>query len=96
MIVKIPEGMVKAARVEVHKQLRGGRTVSEPDANIDFVLVVLDAALRWWQENPIVPTEAQVGLLQYDMKNNIRLSAAPSTLWAAVEWQRRMFNDSFL
>jgi hypothetical protein len=94
MVIKIPEGMVKAAREELHKQLRGGRTMSEPSANIDAVLVVLDAALRWQQENPIVPTESQVSRMQYDMKM-IRESVAPTTLWAAVEWQRRMYNDFF-
>ena len=96
--MKIPKGMLKAAREEVHTRLREGRSMLEPSAGIDYVQVVLETALRWQKNNPPMPQKEQVGALV-----NVGLNASAefggydltdAAAWSiATEWVRRMYDE---
>ena len=77
--IAIPEGMLEAAvaavKIPVSGQLARNQTHD-----------ILEAALRWLSENPIVPTMEQA--------TEMSDSGHPCVLdgvWYATEWQRRMF-----
>jgi hypothetical protein len=70
--IVVPGGMLKAAMGETHR----------PDGNDAFVCGILEAALRWLAENPIVPSDEDI--------ESMREEAALARHFA-VEWQRRMF-----
>jgi hypothetical protein len=76
--IVVPEGMMRAA-VE-----------ASPNSPGDYVLVILEAALRWLSENPMLPTrEQQVELLR---KLEPSANSVPATIAEIVAaWQRRMF-----
>src|SRR5690349_12436275 len=92
MKIKVPEGMLDAVSVR-RVELYGPRSGW---AN-EFAGQILEAALRWLTENPIVPTREQnrellrcwtehVGELDRDEEGRVMY---PRQI--AVEWQRRMF-----
>ena len=73
----VPSGMFEAAKN------------SEYEPGSVEVRSILEAALRWLSENPIVPTIEQTGSL-IDWYNHKKFgNGAVSD--CAVEWQRRMF-----
>lgn len=78
--VKVPEGMLEAAFKAPYSE----------DVGDGDVRSILEAALRWLMENPIVPTDeqrAELGrLAPYEDPGNGKIHS-----WVAVEWQRRMF-----
>jgi len=51
---------------------------------------ILEAALLWLSENPIVPTDEQ-SLAVVGLKRAFPFDAHEWVRWGAVEWQRRMF-----
>ena len=54
--------------------------------------MILEAALRWLSENPIVPTDEQAKLLgKVYASNNFGSDYHDSLKRTVVEWQRRMF-----
>ena len=79
--IVVPEGMLQEAS-DAHRRL--GKMGAQ-------ILTVLEAALRWLSENPIVPSEEQLselwnsGLIDW---NNFKWRDIP-TLWCEI--QRRMF-----
>ena len=80
--IKIPEGMLKAAENAALSGMpmpRGGSLLPK----------ILEAALRWLSENPIVPTDEQI----HDMYSRECEAGISFTLVARfiAEWQRRMF-----
>lgn len=88
--VKVPEGMLKAAyNSEGNLNLKGNL----PLMGELRINQILEAALRWLSENPIVPTYEQIVAI-HDTANP---TAQPATgkHWETrnwlVEWQRRMF-----
>ena len=74
--IVVPEGMLEAGRSAYSAYVTAGEGARR----------ILEAALRWLSENPIVPTEEQISSM---------IGNAPfhrlSVLDGAVEWQRRMF-----
>ena len=67
----------------------------EPSADIDFVQVAIETALRWHRDNPPVPSEEQVKAL---MRVGSLSSQGAEVSYAlafdiAVVWGRRMFDD---
>lgn len=84
--IKVPEGMLLAA------------SEFDPGAGEYNIEPILEAALRWMSENPIVPTVADaLTLLQERVASghlsNKEYCAIPATTIRCVirEWQRRMF-----
>ncbi len=84
--IKVPEGMLLAA------------SEFDPGAGEYNIEPILEAALRWMSENPIVPTDADaLTLLQERVASghlsNKEYCAIPATTIRCVirEWQRRMF-----
>lgn len=76
--IAIPEGMLKAAM-----------DAGDPSS----LLIIphrrmLEAAVRWLSENPIVPTDDQMLKLYEDMSV---INDGHFTFRTVVEWQRRMF-----
>lgn len=83
--IKVPEGMIEAAHKasEFTDYEREKRTLRFAPGIIN---TILEAALLWLTEHPIVPTMAQI--------EAIRCTGHPCILdgaWYAQEWQRRMF-----
>lgn len=81
----IPEGMLEAAaeKADVSGLLA-----------IDRLEVILEAAVRWLAENPVVPTESQGRELDdawLRNKTSPESTFSHATTFGAVEWQRRMF-----
>lgn len=75
--IVIPEGMLQAGWDAVH------------EANgIAGVSTVLEAALRWLSENPILPTNLAESAIYSEWKKDHDLQYP---LWILREWQRRMF-----
>lgn len=75
--IKVPEGMLKAFhRSEAHDGLKWDDNVLEN---------MLEAALRWLSDNPIVPTRDDV------LKMNRGWHFEVEIISAITEWQRRMF-----
>lgn len=86
----VPEGMLKAAADTWGSSDEVGFT------NEGVATVILEAALRWLMENPIVPTGAQLKELRghlhsAEFGNNGVWMASTDIEDGAVEWQRRMF-----
>ena len=84
--IKVPEGMLLAA------------SEFDPGAGEYNIEPILEAALRWMSENPILPTTADaLTLLQERVASghlsNKEYCAIPATTIRCVirEWQRRMF-----
>jgi len=76
--IAIPKGMIEAAQIAWDSWCM--RT--NGDQNI---LLVLEAALRWLSENPIVPEPR-------DFENSkLNASGVQVAIESSVEWQRRMF-----
>lgn len=78
--IQIPPAMLKAA----------GASTNGVDPEGYLIYCMLEAALRWLAENPIVPTEQQA----YDIamqKSQFQFDPWELVRWGAVEWQRRMF-----
>ncbi len=73
--VTIPKGMLEAALDAPIDEARESQTYA-----------VLEAALRWLSENPIVPTDAQIE----EMKIKL-VPVHPHWSNIVAEWQRRMF-----
>ena len=84
--IKIPEGMLKAAR-ERHNQAIYLCAPNTPD-----IKTALEDALRWLAEHPIVPTSEQVEEMIFSAPSpSISSNDAEPEKFAIVEWQRRMF-----
>lgn len=86
--IKVPEGMLDAAYREAHR-----RNIHEFDTQLG---AILEAALRWLSENPIVPTDEDQKRLTADwLESRGRISPdsrlESSVVFGAVESQRRMF-----
>ena len=81
--ISVPEGMINAAISASADYLRDNQS---RDVHAQ---VVVEAALRWLSENPIVPTYEQYSDLSADSTKYEY--ALPSMKYAAIEWQRRMF-----
>jgi len=87
---KVPDGMLEAARM-VH---RGPAIFTVSPTT---VREIVEAALRWLAENPIVPTEQQERALDDAWMRSKRDTLdmahkfAHASAFGAVEWQRRMF-----
>jgi len=80
--IKIPEGMLNVALQKAHETRSFG---------VVPIRDVLEAALRWLSENPIVPTDEQAADL-YNANLDIDYSKKyDATHAVVVEWQRRMF-----
>lgn len=86
--VRVPEGMLKAA------------ILAYPNPAFDyadsehygyFTRPMIEAALRWLSENPIVPTDEQHWGIQNSVQKQERVQGAPSYQGYVAEWQRRMF-----
>lgn len=82
----VPEGMLDAAY--------GYARLENSPASRDHYRAVLKAALRWFSENPIVPTDEQLQNLRADVQ--LDPIGKPNAMAAyhrgmVVEWQRRMF-----
>jgi hypothetical protein len=77
--IKVPEGMLTAGNDAVMSQ-----SCCPCSTCVGNREAILEAALLWLSENPIVPTVAQWS----DIYHN---SDARSARWRCVEWQRRMF-----
>jgi len=78
--IKVPDGMLKAAmasRMSIKGQIAPW---SE-----GMCLQVLEAALRWLSENPIVPTYNQLNSFASER------TSPDAIQWFCAEWQRRMF-----
>jgi hypothetical protein len=75
----IPKGMLEAA------------ILSHPfDTRTKFLPEMLEAALRWLSDNPIVPTAKQSA----ELESLCRLNDEPmcmDAIFYCSEWQRRMF-----
>lgn len=83
--IVVPEGMLKAA---CRAWPNGSFDYVDDDSYGLFTRPVLEAALRWLAENPIVPTDEQMG----DMPDSVLTNRGG---WLGieliVEWQKRMF-----
>lgn len=81
--IKVPEAMLKAACNT------GWPTKREE------VEAVIESALRWLSENPIEPTEDQLGDIFNWAEENGHYSNSKTATYIGVEvfceWQRRMF-----
>lgn len=74
--IKVPEGMLLAA------------SEFDPGAGEYNIEPILEAALRWMSENPIVPTSKQ----ERDLVDSwIKETSLGKTEYLVTEWQRRMF-----
>lgn len=78
MKIKVPEGMIKEA-------VKASRIAACPE---DYMRLILEAALRWLAENPIVPNEVVTYDLATSGKKPFNMD---SIAWYCSEWQRRMF-----
>ena len=79
--VKVPEGMLKAA-------CAANDEYSDEGTNRR----VLESALRWLSENPIVPTADDVGkILAARSVQGDFPDAGYLAIYVASQWQRRMF-----
>ena len=80
--MKIPEGMLKAAHEKAFVGM--GTSITER---------ILEAALRWLSENPIVPTDEQIDRIHREA--NPSAETAIGRHWEIrnwlIEWQRRIF-----
>ena len=89
--IVVPEGMLRAAW---HAQLPADNPTFEWDEgdemNRKFYRRIVEAALRWLIENPIVPTHEQIDNMQFD-STQLRHVMHHIIEVAATEWQRRMF-----
>lgn len=86
--IVVPEGMLKAAIavIENYDDVVGNGQCEE-----FRIELIVEAALRWLSENPIVPTKddlAMVRLLYFDRKH---LDGKSTVTDFVVGWQRRMF-----
>ena len=81
--IKVPEGMLKAGRDVVFSGI----------VYQGYVHDVLEAALRWLSENPIVPTEQQALAMKVS-KERFEFDPWEWVRWGACEWQRHMFEDT--
>lgn len=79
----VPEGMVQAGATG-WLAARGEDGKLNP---MDVSRSVLIEALRWWSENPMVPTDQQL----QEMRQAIPRNGLTYDSWVAVEWQRRCF-----
>ena len=82
--IVIPDGMLKAAvdaawGGPIH--VGGGALAG----------IVLEAALRWLSENPIVPTRQNLEDMRTDWEDTPEQNAEKVVLFLIYEWQRRMF-----
>lgn len=86
--IVVPEGMMLAVRKSGHDYILKNPVV---------ITSILEAALRWLSENPIIPTGQQGRDLDgawLDSKSNLAApyhQTARATEFGAIEWQRRMF-----
>jgi hypothetical protein len=79
--IVIPGGMREAVNKDVQQA---------PWLDDGFLLSVLEAALRWLSENPVVPNRIQM----QDVEAAAHHEPLHTTKWLSdilVEWQRRMF-----
>jgi hypothetical protein len=90
--IKVPEGMLKAAWEATRDKMKeclnaaGNCRVEE----LTVSRISLEAALRWWSENPIVPTfdqQRQI-LAECELLGPARVASVSAI---CIEWQRRMF-----
>jgi hypothetical protein len=85
----VPDGMLKA----VHAKFRTGQFAIE----MHELDAILEAALCWLAENPIVPSEKQERALDDAWMESKRSLTTPyhkfahASAFGAVEWQRCMF-----
>ncbi len=81
--IVVPEDMIRAAckGTFVGQDIRWSPTVCHR---------ILESAMRWLSENPIVPTEAQTDAMAGHFSSDDSLFGTFAR-WFAVEWQRRMF-----
>jgi len=86
--IVVPEGMLKAA---TEKAFYPGRYYTPGD--IESITKILETALRWLSQNPIVPDEKQT-LAMVKGKEGFPFDSWEWVRWGACEWQRRMFDAS--
>jgi hypothetical protein len=80
--IVVPKGMLKAA----------GLSTDGIDPEGYFIYTAIEAALRWLSENPIVPSDEQVGeMLAAKSQFYGHFVPADWIRWGATDWQRRMF-----
>jgi hypothetical protein len=83
--VEVPEGMLQAGRAAY-----SGYVTAEEGARR-----ILEAALRWQSENPVVPTDSQAyelsGIGISTDKRSISRTGIVTTQGIVEEWQRRMY-----
>lgn len=104
--IVVPEGMLRAACLVGLCRAYGSSSPIPPDEvqglisdmavtdKREKVLPVLEAALCWLSENPIVPTKEQMSSLRFETIGESELSTYNErAIQIAVEWQRRMFLD---
>lgn len=78
----VPNGMLKAAREAWDAAFQAGKSLERGH------LMILETALRWLAENPIVPTGEQYSRLSEDLTKDGMAEIFPEMF---REWQRRMF-----
>ncbi len=90
MRVVVPEGMLEAVDRAIGEMRTGQASrLASRDGELwpnDLKHVVLESALVWLAEHPIVPTDAQVA----DMRKTL-VTVHPHWANIVAEWQRRMF-----
>ncbi len=85
--IVVPEGMLEAAGKVFDAERR---RVMEDRLAWSVFRQMMEAALRWLSENPVVPTLPQMRAVETSAAHE----ATGSTAWlsdAIMEWQRRMF-----
>jgi hypothetical protein len=94
--IKVPEGMLEAAHnpcVYELMRLKPGLGIGYAAADAPCLTeVILEAALRWLSENPIVPTEERAQeMWSAKQQYEGHFASWEFVRWGACEWQRRMF-----
>lgn len=88
--IKVPEGMLEVAVDRwIAQFFAEGRSYAET-----LMQMILEAALLWLTEHPIVPTEEQA-LSMADSKRSFygHFKTHEWVRWGASEWQRCMFDE---
>ena len=81
--IVVPDGMMKAVsntwEVKSHK------------VEINKAEAIIQAALRWLSENPIVPTRQNLEDMRTDWEDTPEQNAEKVVIFLISEWQRRIF-----
>jgi hypothetical protein len=89
--IVVPEGMLKEARHAFFDPSKALREASDTEC----LFSAIEAALRWWLENPMCPTHVEVeSILSMVQFQGLRGTNLDRLQDFAVMWQRRMFIES--